>query len=290
MQRAWAVGPPRVRGRGGAPGEFAARLALLSPFFVLYGVLLIWPLVLLVWKSLAGGAAAYGEVVRNPLFRLAMVNTLVISALTTVCAVALGYLCAAAIWKSRRITRLAVLALVLLPFWTGVLVKNFAWAVLLQDHGVVNNLLRGLGLIRHPLPLLHDRFAVIVGMVHYVLPYAVFPIFAAMSSVDDRLERAAASLGASRLETTRLVVLPLTLPGVYAAALLVFIISTGFFITPVILGGPRDMMAANLVDYYARQLVDFRAASALAVFLIAGVSVLVAVYQCLPKEGQFGRF
>ncbi|HYM90353.1 MAG TPA: ABC transporter permease subunit, partial [bacterium] len=140
-----------------------------------------------------------------------------------------------------------------------------------------------------PLVLLHNRFAVIVGMVHYLLPYAVFPIFATMSSIDDRLERVAASLGASRAAAIRLVILPLTLPGVYAAALLVFIISTGFFITPVILGGPREMMAANLVDYYARQLVDFRAASVLAAMIITGVSLLVAVYQWLPKEGQFGR-
>ena len=125
-------------------------------------------------------------------------------------------------------------------------------------------------------------------MVHYVLPYAVFPIFAAMASIDDRLEKAAASLGASRSRLIGLIVLPLTLPGVYAAVLLVFIISTGFFITPLLLGGPRDMMAANLVDYYARQLVDFRAASALAVMIIVAVSVLVAVYQWLPREGQFG--
>jgi putative spermidine/putrescine transport system permease protein len=275
--------------RGGPSGEFAARMALLSPFFCLYGVLLVWPLGLMVRQSLTNGTAPYAEVVRNPLFRLAMTNTLVISSVTTVCAVVLGYLCAAAIWKSAGVARLVVLALVLLPFWTGVLVKNFAWAVLLHDHGVVNDVLRQMGLIQHPLPLLHNRFAVIVGMVHYVLPYAVFPIFAAMAAIDDRLERAAASLGASRLHTICLVVLPLTLPGVYAAALLVFIVSTGFFITPVLLGGPRDMMAANLVEYYARQLVNFEAASALAVLIIAGVSLLVAVYQGLPKEGQFGK-
>ena len=264
-------------------------MALLAPFFLLYGVLLVWPLASMIRQSLADGAAPYAQVVRNPMFRLAMVNTLAISALTTLCALVLGYLCAAAIWKSAGVTRVVVLALVLLPFWTGVLVKNFAWAVLLQDHGVVNELLRDLGLVRHPLPLLHNRFAVIVGMVHFVLPYAVFPILAAMTAIDDRLERAAASLGASTFHTSRLVVLPLTLPGVYAAALLVFIVSTGFFITPVLLGGPKDMMAANLVEYYARQLVDFPAASAVAVLIVAGVSVLVACYERLPKEGQFGK-
>ena len=247
----------------------AGRVLLLMPFFVVYGALLIWPLGLMVRTSMMDGTVAYNRVVHNPLLRLAITNTIVI-------------------WKSRPVLRVVVLALVLLPFWTGVLVKNFAWAALLQDYGVVNTLLRAAGLARSPLPLLHNRFAVIVGMVHYVLPYAVFPIFAAMASIDDRLEKAAASLGASRSRMIGLIVLPLTLPGVYAAVLLVFIISTGFFITPLLLGGPRDMMAANLVDYYARQLVDFRAASALAVMIIVVVSVLVTVYQWLPREGQFG--
>ena len=266
----------------------AGRVLLLMPFFVVYGALLIWPLGLMVRTSMMDGTVAYNRVVHNPLLRLAITNTIVISVITTFIAVLLGYLCAAAIWKSRPVLRVVVLALVLLPFWTGVLVKNFAWAALLQDYGVVNSLLRAAGLARSPLPLLHNRFAVIVGMVHYVLPYAVFPIFAAMASIDDRLEKAAASLGASRSRMIGLIVLPLTLPGVYAAVLLVFIISTGFFITPLLLGGPRDMMAANLVDYYARQLVDFRAASALAVMIIVVVSVLVTVYQWLPREGQFG--
>jgi len=277
----------RQGSRAGA-GVIAGRVLLLMPFFVVYGALLIWPLGLMVRTSMMDGTVAYNRVVHNPLLRLAITNTIVISVITTFIAVLLGYLCAAAIWKSRPVLRVVVLALVLLPFWTGVLVKNFAWAALLQDYGVVNSLLRAAGLARSPLPLLHNRFAVIVGMVHYVLPYAVFPIFAAMASIDDRLEKAAASLGASRSRLIGLIVLPLTLPGVYAAVLLVFIISTGFFITPLLLGGPRDMMAANLVDYYARQLVDFRAASALAVMIIVVVSVLVTVYQWLPREGQFG--
>ena len=280
-------GVVRQGSRAGA-GVIAGRALLLMPFFVVYGALLIWPLGLMVRTSMMDGTVAYNRVVHNPLLRLAITNTIVISVITTFIAVLLGYLCAAAIWKSRPVLRVVVLALVLLPFWTGVLVKNFAWAALLQDYGVVNTLLRAAGLARSPLPLLHNRFAVIVGMVHYVLPYAVFPIFAAMASIDDRLEKAAASLGASRSRLIGLIVLPLTLPGVYAAVLLVFIISTGFFITPLLLGGPRDMMAANLVDYYARQLVDFRAASALAVMIIVVVSVLVTVYQWLPREGQFG--
>jgi ABC-type spermidine/putrescine transport system permease subunit I len=136
--------------------------------------------------------------------------------------------------------------------------------------------------------LLHNRLAVVIGMVHYVLPYAVFPIYAAMIAIDRQLERAARSLGAPIRQVIWRVTLPLTLPGVYAAALLVFIISTGFFITPVILGSPGDMMIANLVDFYAHQLVDFESAAALAMMVVGAVSVLVYFYQRLRKEGQYG--
>jgi ABC-type spermidine/putrescine transport system permease subunit I len=181
-----------------------------------------------------------------------------------------------------------LIGLVLLPFWTGVLVKNFAWAVILQDNGVVNDLLQSLGVTDEPMRLLHNRFAVIVGMVHYLLPYAVFPIFAALWSIDPRLEQAASSLGAGPITTARLVIFPLMRPGIYAGGLLVFIIATGFFIAPVILGGPGDAMVANHIEYYTREVVNFGAASALAVFVTVAVSILVVIYQRLPKEGQYG--
>ena len=176
-------------------------------------------------------------------------------------------------------------AVVLLPFWTGILVKNFAWAVLLQDNGMVNAFLQGIGLTGAPIPLLHNRFAVIVGMVHCLLPYAVFPIFSSLASIDDRLGLAARSLGAREGSVFRRITLPLSMPGISAAGLLVFIISTGFFITPVVMGGPGDMMIANQIDYYARQLTDFSGAAALAVILTVMVSILVAVYQRVLKAG-----
>jgi ABC-type spermidine/putrescine transport system permease subunit I len=190
--------------------------------------------------------------------------------------------------RATPILRIVLLGLVLLPFWTGVLVKNFAWAALLQDNGVILDILRAVGFDTGGLSLLHNRFAVIVGMVHYVLPYAVFPIYATLIAIDWRLVRAAQSLGASFPRAVWNVILPLSLPGVLAAGLLVFIVSTGFFITPIILGSPRDMMIANLVDFYAHQIVDFGGAAALAMLVIACVSILVIAYQRVPKEGQYG--
>jgi putative spermidine/putrescine transport system permease protein len=265
-----------------------SQLWLLLPVGLLYGLLAVMPLVLILQSSFSGGLDHYRKVLSSTLLLRVAENTAAISLATTVIAVMLGYMVAAALWRAGPRMRVILLALVLLPFWTGVLIKNFAWAALLQDNGAINNLLQAMGLTDGPLPLLHNRTAVIIGMVHYVLPYAVFPIYTTMLSIDDRLERAAKSLGASLLTVIWRVIVPLSLPGVYAASLLVFIISTGFFITPVILGAPQDMMAANLIDFYAHQIVDFHRAAALAVLIVGAVLALVFVYQRLPKEGQYG--
>jgi len=262
---------------------------LLAPAALLYGAMALVPLIIILQMSFSEGLGAYARVLANPLLKPILMNTIVISAETTLVAMLLGYYLAATIWRSGPRTRMILLAMVLLPFWTSGLVKNFAWAVLLQDKGLVNQALQVLGLIHRPLTLLHNRFAVIVGMVHYVLPFAIFPIYSTMLAIDRSLERAALSLGATAAATLWRVTLPLTLPGVYAAGLITFIVSTSFYLTPVILGSQRDMMIANLVDTYTHETVDFAAAAALAVMLIAGVSVLFALYERLPKESQYGR-
>jgi ABC-type spermidine/putrescine transport system permease subunit I len=264
------------------------RLWLLLPALFLYGLLMGVPFFFILRLSLSDGLEHYRDVLASPVLGRVVENTLVISAATTLVTLVLAYIYAAALWRAGPLLRSLLFGLVLLPFWTGVLVKNFAWAALLQDNGAVNDLLRGLGLVEGRLSLLHNRLAVIIGMVHYVLPYAVFPIYAAMIAIDRQLERAARSLGAPIRKVIWHVTIPLSLPGVYAAALLVFIISTGFFITPIILGSPGDMMMANMVDFYAHQIVDFDGAAALSVLVILVVSVLVFVYQRLPKEGQYG--
>ncbi|MET7934096.1 ABC transporter permease [Streptomyces sp. NPDC005322] len=280
-----AVAP--ARGRAVVLGRrFRVRgtwVLLLAPIAAFDAILFLTPLGTLVSSSLHDHG--YQRVLGDPLVIKALVNTLEISTASTLAALVIGYLLAWVIWRSGPLLRVVMFALVLLPFWTGVLVKNFAWAVLLQDNGLVNGALQGLGLTDHPLTLLHNRFSVVLGMVHYLLPYAVFPIFGALSAIDNRLELAARSLGAGEASVFRRVILPLTVPGLSAAGLLVFIISTGFFITPVVLGGPGDMMIANEIDFYAMELTDFAGASALALVLTAIVSVLVAVYQRILRAG-----
>jgi ABC-type spermidine/putrescine transport system permease subunit I len=261
---------------------------LLVPAGLLYGLFGVLPIALIVKMSLAQGGAPYAEVLGGRLLPRIISNTLVISLTTALLAVLLGFLLAAALWRARPGARAVLLGFILLPFWTAVLIKNFAWAALLQDNGIINTLLQSLGLTDAPVTLLHNRFAVIVGMVHYVLPYAVFPIHTALRGIDPRVERAARSLGAPSLIVITRVVLPLALPGVAAAALLTFIVSAGFFITPVILGAPSDMMMSNLVDYYVHELVDFNAASAMAVLILLALAPAIVLQQRISRGVRHG--
>jgi ABC-type spermidine/putrescine transport system permease subunit I len=283
-------GRDALTGLGALKRRFGAPGWLLAPAALLYGLMALGPLIVILQMSFSQGFGAYERVLTDPLLRPILVNTVVISTQTTLVALLLGYYLAATIWRSGPRVRMVLLALILLPFWTSGLVKNFAWSALLQDRGLINHGLQALGLTHRPLTLLHNRFAVILGMVHYVLPFAVFPIYSVMLSIDRSLERAALSLGASAAETLWRITLPLTRPGVYAGGLITFIVSTSFYLTPVILGSQKDMMIANLIDAYTHETVDFAAAAALAVVMMLAVSGLFALYQRLPKESQFGRF
>ena len=149
---------------------------LLLPLVVLYSAMVLLPLGITLYLSVADGGTHYAAVLQSRLLLRVAQNTAVISLITTVIALLIGYLLAAALWRARPPQRNLLLAFILLPFWTGVLIKNFAWASLLQDNGAINTLLMVLGITSGPATLLHNRLAVIIGMVHYVLPYAVFPI------------------------------------------------------------------------------------------------------------------
>lgn len=264
------------------------RMWLLAPACLLYAALILLPIGLIARFSLENGLDSYDTVLRSRLLARVAVNTAVISLITTVVALLLGYVLAAALWRASPGRRRVLLAVILLPFWTAVLIKNFAWAALLQDNGAVNSVLIALGLTSAPVTLLHNRIAVITGMVHYVLPYAVFPIYTAMLAIDPRIERAARSLGAGTVAVVWRIILPLTLPGIASAGLLVFIVSSGFFITPVILGAPSDIMVSNLVDYYVHTTVNFGSAAALAMLILLAVLPLVAVRRLLPEQGAHG--
>jgi putative spermidine/putrescine transport system permease protein/mannopine transport system permease protein len=156
--------------------------------------------------------------------------------------------------------------MILLPFWTSILVKSFAFTVLLGNHGILNSLLMMAGL--EGLPLLFNRFGVVLGLSHWLVPFAVFPILSNLVAQPAVLRDAARIMGAQPLAIFMKITLPQSLPAVFAAYLMTTVISLGSFVTPALLGGRRDRMLANLVDFYVREALNWERAAAIAVILL----------------------
>ncbi len=209
----------------------------------------------------------------------AFVVTLEISAAVTAICVALGY--PLAYWLARQRQRVANLLLicVLLPFWTAVLVRTYAWLVLLQRRGLVNSTLLSLGIIDQPLQLAFNLQASIIGMVHVMLPFLVLPLYASMKAIDGDLVRAAIGLGSTPTGAFWRVFVPMSLPGLFAGVVLVFVLSLGFYVTPALLGGGRVQMIAQRIESTITIFSNWGAASALGVVLLVVALGLVALLQ-----------
>jgi len=204
--------------------------------------------------------------------------------IVTVATALIGYPVAFALAQMRRVWANALLLLVLLPFWTSVLVRTYAWMVLLGRNGVANQLLLWVGAIAQPMRVLNTSLAVYVAMTHILLPYMILPTYSVLLEIDRALPRAAAGLGATPFGVLRQVWLPLSMPGAAAGAMLVFVLSLGFFITPALVGGPRDMMVAMLIQQQV-DLVNWPFASALAAaLLLVTLLVLAAGHRVLGLD------
>ena len=180
----------------------------------------------------------------------------------------------------KRLSRI-LLILVLLPFWTSLLVRTAAWVVLLQNKGIVNDILLFTGLTSEPLTLIFNRLGVYIAMVHILVPFLILPLYAVMKNIPESHMRAASSLGARPLAAFLSVYLPQTLPGLGAGCLLVFILSLGFYITPALIGGPSDQMLSYLIAQFALQTGNWGMASAIAIVLLLSVAILYPVYRGL---------
>ena len=195
--------------------------------------------------------------------------------------IAIGYPMAYLIASiGKRLSRI-LLILVLLPFWTSLLVRTAAWVVLLQNKGIVNDILLSLGLTSEPLTLIFNRIGVYIAMVHILLPFLILPLYAVMKNIPGSHMRAAASLGARPLAVFLSIYLPQTLPGLGAGCLLVFILSLGFYITPALIGGASDQMLSYLIAEFATRTGNWGMASAIAILLLISVAVLYPVYRGL---------
>lgn len=245
---------------------------LLVPALLLLLVLFVYPLSGIVNRSVYKNGYtldAYRQIVGVPVYVQVIARTFRTAALVTLLCLALGYPLAYRLATLRPRTARLVMIVVVLPFFTSVIVRTYAWMVLLGRTGLVNQSLTALGLAPGPLPLLYNQAGVLVGMTYVLLPYMVLTLYSVMRGIDGALIRAAYGLGASRLQVFRRIFLPLSLPGVAGGTLLVFILSLGFFITPALMGGPADMMIAMLIEREVEITLNWAFASALAVILLA---------------------
>lgn len=230
---------------------------------------------------------AQGHVVRvgaeEAAFSDILLRTFSISAVVTLMCILLGY--PLAYWLATLNERKAnlMMILVLLPFWTSVLVRIAAWIVLLQTNGLVNRFLMFTGLTGEPVPLLFNRLGVIIAMVHILLPFMILPLYSVMKSVPGNYVRAAVSLGSTPLAAFFRVYVPQTYPGVAAGGLLVFITSIGYYVTPALLGGAADQMLSYYVAQYTNVDVNWGMACALGSVLLATTLILYAVYRRFAK-------
>lgn len=227
-------------------------------------------------RDAAGGIAAVPP--DQAVFRGVLLRTLWIALLATALSLLLGYPLAYLIATAPPRLALWLLGAVTLPLWISDVPRIAAWIVLLQRDGVANTLLTATGLLREPASFLFTRGTVLLATVNLLLPYAVLPIYASLRALDWRLPRAGLSLGASPWRVFRRVTLPLSMPGVGAGALLVFIQALGFYVTPALLGGPNDQMLSYFIGFYANRTVNWGLAAALSVVLLLAVAIVVALY------------
>jgi putative spermidine/putrescine transport system permease protein len=264
--------------------EHRRRLLLLTPALAFLAVAFALPLTLIAIRSVTDptpGLCHYVTIGTTSVYLRVLAATFGLAFTVTVATVVLGYPVAYALARSRGAWRSLMVALVLLPFWTSLLVRTYAWMVILGRYGIVNQLLMTLGITEEPLRLLHTGLATHIGMIHILLPFLILPVWSVMTRLDPALTMAARSLGASPLRAFLRVFVPLTLPGVMAGAMLVFILALGFYVTPALLGGPADLTVSMLISQQVSELLAWGFASALA------VTLLVATLAMLALAGRF---
>lgn len=273
-------------------GSRLQRVGYVLPLLVFVVVVFDLPVLRMLslsFQSDAGVLGAYQELFSSSAYLLVILNTFKMALATALACGVFGYVLAYWIYtlSSSRL-RTAALALVGLSFWISILVRTYAWIVVLGNNGIVNRLLLDLGLVQSPLPLIYNELGVLVGTVNLLLPLVVLPLYANMSGVDRRLTQAARSLGAGEARVFWQVFFPLTLPALLAGTMLVFILTLGFLVTPAILGGNRVPMIATVLDSLINVLSDWQLAAALSSILLLITLGFYMVHKQLTSATQPG--
>ena len=278
MPTAAAEDRPRPRLRGLAANRWSLLVLPAVGFLVVF---FLAPLVLMSIRSVTdpvgAGLSNYERFFTQEAYLHVLTNTFWIAFISTVTCLVIGYPFAYLMTVvPGRVAGLLLIA-VLLPFWSSLLVRTFAWQVILRDTGIINTFLIDLGLISEPLTLIRTTGGVILGMSHILLPFMVLPIYAVMRRIDPEYGRAAANLGAPPVSAFLRIFLPLSLPGVVAGSLLVFVLALGFYITPALLGGLRDQMISQVIVQQVQQRLDWGFGTAMSVLLMVITLVILFI-------------
>lgn len=231
-------------------------------------------------KAMPAGSSANAAII---------LRTLWTGTLVTLCCLLIGLPYAMVMASATGWKRALLLGAVLLPLWTSLLVRTAAWMILLQENGLINQVLMGLGLTSNPLVLIYNRFGVVLAMTHVLLPFMVLPIYSVLLTVPRNLMGAAASLGAHPVRAFLRVLLPLSLRGVVSGMLLVFMSAIGYYITPALIGGATDQMISSVIAFYATGSANWSMAAALGLILLVLTLMLYAVYNRLSREPDQAR-
>jgi len=257
---------------------------LIAPALAFLAVGFVLPLVWFFVATLSDvGSAAeivalFSDTITSRAVETALVTTFWIALLVTLACLLVGYPIAYYLNLTERGRFVIVLFCIIVPYFTSVIVRTYAWMVLLGRNGIINQFLLASGLVEAPVALLYNKIGILIGMTYVLMPYMILTLYAAMRAIDPSYLRAAHALGASRLFAFRHVYLPLTLHGVISGALIVFILAIGFFVTPALMGGPSDVMIAMLIERSVEITLDWPAAASMSLVLVLATLVLYAIY------------
>ncbi|NVP57257.1 ABC transporter permease [Rhizobium sp. DBTS2] len=252
---------------------------------LLLAAVLVYPLAIIVLRSFTEpepGLQNYIWFFGSSVNMAVLQRTFVLSGWVTLASLICAYPYAYAMTVVGKNLRLILILCVLVPFWLSGVVRTLAWVILLQDSGVINSFLRGLGL--SPVKLIRTQLGVVIGMTQVLLPFMILPIYSVMKGIDTRLLQAARSLGAKPWRAFLQIYVPLSLPGIYAGAIIVFILSLGFYITPALLGGPRSTMLSSLVQNQVLSLLNWGRGGAMGVVLLVATFILLAIAAPLMRQ------
>ncbi len=265
-------------------------IGLALPALVFLLVLFGYPVLRLLMYSIEDGTFQHFEkALTEQLYLQVLYDTLRIALIVTVFSLLLSYPLAYFLATTSPLWVTVGFIMVMLPFWTSILVRTYAWMVILGRNGLINKVLLDLGIVGRPIAMMHNELAVLIGMVHVLMPFMLLPIYSAMRRVDRNLVQAAEGLGAPGYMIFLKIYLPLTLQGIVAGSVLVFVISLGFFITPALLGGGQVMMISVLIEQQVRELLNWPFASALSAVLLVTTLVIYMLVQRFTRSAGDAR-